>query len=245
MRMDTQRREHAPLMGCTLPSSARVNHEDNAQIPRNTRSQADMLQKALDRLSEKPHTWNVLRRIVEDDFRGEKDVIARELAPWRDVGCRRFLDFGCGTGEFAPCFPATQYTGVDVAGEYIRFASRTYQGRFAVMSGAGIGLASNYFDAALVLGVFHHMPDTLVQKTAAELSRVLKLGATLLVMEDIPPPDPWNLAGHAMHWLDRGGFIRSDTDYRHLLDPHFTVQRGYTMRSGICDYIVYVLECKG
>lgn len=203
-----------------------------------------MLQKALDRLSETPHAWNVLRRIVEDDFRGEKEVIARELTPWQDIGRRMFLDFGCGTGEFAPCFPAEHYTGVDLASEYIRFASRTYQGRFAVMSGGAIGLASGSFDAALVLGVFHHMHDELVRTTAAELCRVLRPGATLLVMEDIPPPDPWNLAGHVMHWLDRGGFIRSDADYRNLLAPHFAVRRDYTMRSGICDYIVYVLERK-
>jgi hypothetical protein len=45
-----------------------------------------------------------------------------------------------------------------------------------------------------------------------------------------------------MHWLDRGGFIRSDADYRALLAPYFAVQRSSTMRSGICDYAVYVLE---
>ena len=201
-----------------------------------------MLQQALDRISENPQAWNILRRLVEDDFRGEKDVIARELAPWRDVGQRDFLDFGCGTGEFAPCFPARHYTGVDLAAHYIRFAGRAYPGRFAVMSGAALGLADARFDAALVLGVFHHMPDELARATAAELCRVLKPGATLLVMEDIPPPDRRNLAGHAMHWLDRGGFIRGDADYRALLGDGFSMVRSYPTRSGICDYQVYVLE---
>jgi hypothetical protein len=60
-------------------------------------------------------------------------------------------------------------------------------------------------------------------------------------MEDIPPPDPWNIAGHAMHWLDRGGNIRSDADYRALFGG-FGVERSYQMRSGICDYGVYVLR---
>jgi len=201
-----------------------------------------MLQKTLDHLSENPQAWNVLRRVVEYGFRGEKEVIARELEPWRDLGRREFLDFGCGTGEFAPCFPAAHYTGVDLAARYIRFAGRTYAGRFAVMSGEALGLAGASFDAALVLGVFHHMPDEPARAAAAELRRVLKPRATLLVMEDIPPPDPWNIAGHAMHWLDRGGFIRSDADYRALLMPHFAVRRAYEMRSGICDYAVYVLE---
>jgi SAM-dependent methyltransferase len=201
-----------------------------------------MFQKTLDRLSENPQAWNILRRVVENGFRGEKEVIARELAPWRDVGRREFLDFGCGTGEFAPCFPPTHYTGVDLAPHYLRFAGRNYAGSFAVTSGAAISLASGRFDAALVLGVFHHMPDTLVRATVAELHRVMKPGATLLVMEDIPPPDAWNVAGRMMHWLDRGGFIRTAAEYRALLEPHFVARRTSTMRSGICDYEVYVLE---
>ncbi|MDQ2998666.1 MAG: class I SAM-dependent methyltransferase [Chloroflexota bacterium] len=201
-----------------------------------------MFQKTLDRLSENPQAWNILRRTVENGFRGEKDVIARELAPWRDAGQREFLDFGCGTGEFASCFPPKQYIGVDLAPHYLRFAGRNYDGGFAVTSGAAIGLASGRFDAALVLGVFHHMPDALVRATVAELHRVMKPGAMLLVMEDIPPPDAWNVAGRMMHWLDRGGFIRTAIEYRALLEPLFAAQRSYTMRSGICDYEVYVLE---
>ncbi len=201
-----------------------------------------MIQQTLDRVSENPQAWNVLRRIVEAGFRGEKQVIDRELAPWSDVGQRRFLDFGCGTGEFAPCFPPAFYAGVDLAAHYIRYASRTYPGQFAVMSGAALGFADEYFDAALVLGVFHHMPDDLVRATVAELRRILKPGATLLVLEDIPPPDHWNVAGHLMHWLDRGGFIRSDDDYRALLEDGFSTVLTYPTRSGICDYQVYVLR---
>ena len=201
-----------------------------------------MLETVLDRLSESPRAWNILRRVVENGFRGEKAVIARELEPWRDAGAREFLDFGCGTGEFAPCFPPAHYTGVDVAPYYVQYAGKHYAGQFAVTSGAAIGLASQRFDATLVLGVFHHMPDALVRRSVAELHRVLKPGATMLVMEDTPPPDPWNVAGHLMHWLDRGGYIRTDEEYRALLAPHFAVCRNYPMRSGICDYEVYVLE---
>src|SRR5262249_26304624 len=160
---------------------------------------------------------NILRRIVENNFRGEKQVIARELGPWCDVGRRMFLDFGCGTGEFAPCFPAACYTGVDIAAHYLRFARRAYAGQFVVISGAALVLAAGRFDAALIIGVLHHMAADLARATAAELHRALKPGAMLLVMEDIPPPDAWNIAGHAMHWLDRGGCIRNDAQYRALL----------------------------
>ena len=103
-------------------------------------------------------------------------------------------------------------------------------------------LAGAIFETALVCGVFHHMPDNLVRTSVAELHRLLRPSATLLVLEDTPPPDPWNVPGHLMHWLDRGGYIRTDAEYRALLAPHFEVRSNYLMRSGICDYEVYVLE---
>jgi len=90
--------------------------------------------------------------------------------------------------------------------------------------------------------VIHHLPDAIVRGGVQELHRVLKPDATLLVIEDVPPPTIWNLPGHVMHWLDRGDHIRTDQDYRALFAPYFAVRRAYHMRSGICDYGVYVLE---
>lgn len=201
-----------------------------------------MIESFLTRISESPSLWNVLRRIVEDGFRGEKRVIEQELDPWHDVGKRRFLDLGCGTGEFAPCFPPDHYVGVDLSVTYLRFANRTYQGHFAASDGSRLAFPNQHFDAALVLGVLHHLPDDVAAAFVQELHRVLRSGATALVMEDIPPPANENMAGHAMHWLDRGGFIRDEADYRAFFDVGFEVVRTYTMRSGICDYGVYVLK---
>lgn len=202
-----------------------------------------VVQPFLDKLSQDPRAWNMLRGFVEDGFRGEKQVIERELNPWRDPGQRLFLDLGCGTGLFAPCFPAGYYIGVDPAPYYVGYADKTGQGSYAVMDGVSLGLRDASFDAALVLGVLHHLPDPVVQAVVAELYRALKPGATLLVMEDIePPPGSWNLGGRVMHWLDRGGFIRDDADYQRLLSPLFVPHKQYAIRSGICDYAVYVME---
>ncbi len=199
-------------------------------------------QSVLNRLSASPRLWSVLRRLVENGFRTEKQIIDRELGPWHPQAQRWFLDFGCGTGEFAPCFPPDQYIGIDIAPAYLCFAQQSSAGHFLAMRGTMLGLRPHSCDAALVLGVLHHLPDPVVRLAIAELWRVLRPGALLLVMEDIPPPDPWNLAGHIMHWLDRGGFIRSEADYLALFGVGFAVQRTYPIRSGICDYAVYVLQ---
>ncbi len=196
---------------------------------------------ALDQLSAAPRLWNTLRWVVEAGFSGERLAIARELRPWAGDS-RRFLDFGCGTGEFATEFPADRYVGIDVSIGYLRFAARNRPGSYVASSGEGLALADASFDAALICGVLHHLPDAVARAAMGELARVLRPGATVLVMEDIPPPAGENPAGHLMHTIDRGGHIRGDHDYVDLFGDLFTLTNNYSIRSGICDYAVYVLE---
>lgn len=199
------------------------------------------MQQLLTRIAQQPALWATLRRIVENNYRGERAAIADELVPWRDVGTRRFLDFGCGTGEFTPSFPQAQYLGVDLSADYVRYAATQSTAPFAVMDGRALAVQDGVFDAALVLGVIHHLDDGLAHQTIAELHRVLRPDGEMLVLEDIPPPSIWNLPGRVMHWLDRGDAIRSDADYQRLFAPYFSVRRSWTLRSGICDYGVYRL----
>ena len=199
-----------------------------------------MLQRFLTFVSRVPELWNVLRWIAEAGYRSHYVAIDRALRPFRP-GTPRFIDLGCGTGQFARQFPPDRYVGIDPTWPYVEYAARHRKGSFTVMDGSRLGLADREFDGGLVLGVFHHLPDTVVTASMSELDRVLKPGATLLVIEDIPPPSLWNIPGHVMHWLDRGDYIRTDGDYRALFAPHFAVRSSYTMRSGICDYQVYVL----
>lgn len=200
-----------------------------------------MMQSLLNRLSENPRLWVSLRAVAENGFRAEREIVARELVR-PGAAPRRYLDFGCGTGVSAEYFPPGSYTGFDVARHYVRYAQTLGRGRYAVMSGGDLGFETGCFDGALVLGVFHHLPDDLVRASVAELRRVLRPGARLLVLEDIPSPRIWNVPGHVMHWLDRGDHIRTDSDYRALLEPHFLVRSTYQVTSGICDLAVYVLD---
>lgn len=199
------------------------------------------LERALDELSAAPRLWNALRWVAEVGFGGERAAIARELRPWAG-DARRFLDLGCGTGEFAGEFPAGRYVGLDPSLGYLRFARHNRPGSFLAGAGEALPFADGSFDAALVLGVLHHLPDELARAAMAELGRVLRPGATALVIEDVPPPAGENPAGQLMHALDRGGHIRDEAAYRAIFGPVFVVERSYGMRSGICDYAVYALS---
>lgn len=195
----------------------------------------------LDRMSAAPRLWNALRWVVEAGFQGERLAIARELRPWAGDG-RRFLDFGCGTGEFAGEFPPGRYVGVDPSTTYLRFAARNRPGSYLAGLGEALPFADASFDAALVCGVLHHLPDPVARGAMAELARVLSPGAPVLVMEDIPPPAGDNLPGQLMHAIDRGGHIRSEAEYRAIFGPQLALERSTTMRSGVCDYAIYLLR---
>jgi SAM-dependent methyltransferase len=200
-----------------------------------------MVERFLTSLSRLPRLWNVLRWLAEAGYYRHYQVIDQVLDPGRPDR-RRFLDFGCGTGQFAGRFPSRRYVGFDPAPpEYIEYAACRRRGSFGLMDGAALGFRPNSFGGILVLGVFHHLPDLTVERCLAELARVLEPGGTLLVIEDIPPPTALNVPGRVMHWLDRGGHIRSDPHYRRLFEPYYEVRERFTMRSGICDYGVYVL----
>lgn len=198
------------------------------------------IERFLTAISRMPQIWNALRWIAEAGYYRHYAVIERELTPWRNAN-RRFIDLGCGTGQHARCFPPRQYVGVDPTRPYIEFAAAHRPGSYLIMNGTELGVRPSGFDGALVLGVFHHLSDEMVQGCMDELYSALDTNGTLLVIEDIPPPSIWNVPGYIMHWLDRGEHIRTDHDYRALFAPHFAMRSSYTMRSGICDYQVYVL----
>ena len=94
-----------------------------------------------------------LRWLAEAGYRSHYRAIERVLEPRRGIS-RRFLDLGCGTGQFAASFPADRYLGVDPTRPYIAFAGEHRPGQFSVMDGSALGLAAHSFDGALVLGVF-------------------------------------------------------------------------------------------
>jgi len=197
-----------------------------------------------DRLAAMPRLWNALRRLLEANLRGEKDAVRAELRSWQPGSGLWVLDFGCGTGEMTSLFPRERYVGMDLSPIYVGYACRTYGPRFQVMDGAALGYADDVFDEALVAGVFHHLPDELVRPMARELARVLKPAGRLLVMEDTPTRDWWNLPGRLMHAVDQGGYIRGEHEYFPLFEECFCLEKMYPMRSGVCDYRVLVLRSR-
>jgi len=191
------------------------------------------------RLARHPRLYSLAQKIVSANYRAVRRAIRRELAL---APGQRVVDLGCGTGNLADLFPQAQYVGVDTNPAYIRFARKATRRSYAVMDVAHLGLADNTFDAAVAIGLNHHLDDETLKQFARQVRRVCK-PATRAVMIDIIPPRPLNFLEHArQRWAERGRYVRPPEEYRHLLATHLTVERMYPLRWGFLEYSVIVLR---
>lgn len=189
-----------------------------------------------------PTLTSLLRRVVEHNFRGEKAVVRREFPGLLNAARLRLLDLGCGSGELTHLFPRCYYVGIDISQADLALAKERAERDYCVMSGAALGFQENVFDHILVAGVFHHLLDDEAGPVLQEMRRVLRSTGSAVVMEDVPTVSPRNLLGRMIHRLDRGAFIRTESEYESLFVRYFQVEKKYWMRSGICDYTVFVLK---
>lgn len=194
-----------------------------------------ILARCINYLAGKPVILDTLRRALEANHRGEKRVIRTEL-PERFSA--RILDLGCGTGVFSPLF-GPGYVGVDLSPTYISYARKKYPKQFLVADAKELPFANGSFDAVWVNGVLHHFDDGLVRATVSEMRRVLKDSGRAVVMEDVPAH---TLVSRLVRSMDLGDHIRTPTAYATLLSERFAISTHYPIRTGVCDYEVFVLQ---
>ena len=190
------------------------------------------------RISDHPVLFIVLRSILENDFKAIRAVIRRDLRARQGL---RTLDLGCGPGAFADLFAGDDYVGVDMNARYIEHARKSRQGAFIVGDARRVELPNARFDQILIFGLLHHLPDEDVRAVLAECKRLLVPGGRILAIEDIPAISRLNLIGHLIHHVENGEHIRPVDDYRRLYSEVTTIQSSEVLQSGICDYFAAVL----
>jgi len=188
----------------------------------------------IDFLAQRPAILDFLRALLENNHRGEKEVIRREL-PERLA--QRVLDLGCGTGIYAPFF-GSDYVGIDISPTCIKYAQQRYAKNFQVMDAQKLDFPSESFNAIWVSGVFHHLDDAAARAILREMKRVLEKNGRAVVMEDIPSQ---KFISKIIEGRDLGQNIRRPEDYSGLWREYFFVQKEYPVRTGVCDFQVFVL----
>jgi len=176
--------------------------------------------------------------VLELNFNGEKKVINREVD---SLSGKLVLDLACGAGEFFHCFDSGDYCGVDIDPDYIKFAKQHHKGEFLIGDARLLDFKDDSFDFVFVCGLFHHLSDGDAHLVLDEIRRVIKPTGLILVMEDIPTLSSLNIVGRLVHRYDKGKYIRGLEEYSHLFVKHLRLDKRYTMRSGVCDYGVFIL----
>ena len=190
------------------------------------------------RISDHPVLFIVVRSIVENDFKAIRAVIRRQLRVRQGL---RTLDLGCGPGAFADLFAGDDYVGIDMNARYIDHARKTRQGAFIVGDARNVELPDARFDQILIFGLLHHLPDDDVRAVLAECRRLLGKDGRILVIEDIPAISRLNLIGHLIHQVENGEHIRAVAEYQRLYSEVAVIESGEVLQSGICDYYAAVL----
>lgn len=194
-----------------------------------------MLDKFINLVARRPALLDFLRRLLENGHQGQRSVIGLELP---NRLSQRVLDLGCGTGVFSPFF-GPDYVGIDISKIYIDYARRRFAKTFYVMDAQKLNFPDGSFDIIWINGVLHHLDDEAVRTILGEMRRVLKTGGQAVVMEDAPPK---KIISRIIRSLDVGENIRPAERYRRLFEKYFVVQKEYPLRTGVCDYQVFILS---
>ncbi|MBI2045839.1 MAG: class I SAM-dependent methyltransferase [Parcubacteria group bacterium] len=197
----------------------------------------DTVKQAIHALSQNPRIFIFLRRILENNFKGERSVLKKYFVCAPD---ERVLDIGCGTGEFSVFFNPEMYTGVDIEKKYIDYAKKNYKGTFLAGDATTLPFKDGSFQKIVIVGVLHHLDDETSGRVLKEMSRVLAPNGELLIMEDVNRSDN-NVITRLLHRLDNGEFIRDKEGYEKLLSERFLVKRTFNMQSGLSPYQVFIL----
>lgn len=103
---------------------------------------------------------------------------------------RNLLDFGCGVGNclghLLATFPTSNVYGLDISSASIEVARQAFPKAHLDLIQESLPLLDNSINAAIAVGVYHHMPVSERQKWTNELRRVIRPGGGLYIFEHNP-----------------------------------------------------------
>lgn len=171
------------------------------------------------RILEIPWVYRISRWILATGEQVTMDrYIRRVLASAPAGGC--LLDLGCGPDPWLLRHDLDSI-GLDVSRRYVMDLSN--KGATGVVGSAdALPFLADSFDGVWSVGLFHHLPDDIVERVMHECARVCRASSGYLAFIDgVLPRHPWRRP--LAYWIrraDRGRHMRTEEQLRRLLLPH-------------------------
>ncbi len=157
------------------------------------------------------------------------------------------LDLGCGPGDILDFLPQVNYYGIDLDANYIEKAKKKYQdkGTFICSDITDFILPNTgTFDIVIASGILHHLNDDDSKKLFEIAKKALKPKGRLITLDGCFVKNQ-NLVSYLLLKLDRGLFIRKQSEYMALANESFSNVKSTIKHSYFhIPYTLLILECK-
>ena len=188
------------------------------------------------RLLGHPRGYALFRRLLRAES-ATRTIIADHI---RCQAGDRVLDLGCGNGELASYLTDVNYVGVDHNPKYVASAQRDRAGAATVefLEADLADLASldlGTFDVIVALGVLHHLPTALAERTVATAFDLLNDNGRLITLDPAFHPEQRTIARVLMA-MDRGLYVRHPEDYERIVGGAACRHLSVTIRSDLVPF---------
>lgn len=147
----------------------------------------------------------------------------------------RALDFGCGTGVFAPLFDklGLDYIGFDIEAPLLDYARLLHSppGRFTNSLDEAATLGP--FDCILANCCFHHIPDHELHSLLKRFRSMLAPGGAFLLVDILAVPDDPSALHRWFMSLEQGRHLRVRPQYEALTSAHFRIAKSGVYRDNV------------
>lgn len=133
------------------------------------------------------------------------------------AGAKCILDVGCGIGEAAKWADEAGYFGIDLSETLVRKSRDRRKNFLAAANVCALPFASGSFDHVTCMGVLHHLQKSEVVMALKEMTRVLKKGGLIAIVE----PNPWSFYQRLFAYLrsaERGILNTSPHNLQRTID---------------------------
>ncbi|MFH0956334.1 MAG: class I SAM-dependent methyltransferase, partial [Candidatus Aenigmatarchaeota archaeon] len=151
---------------------------------------------------------------------------------------------GCGTGYFSGMFGKKDYVGIDVDGPAIAYARKRHTGYTFLQYEKRCPFPDCTFDNILINAVFHHIPDRMMGHVLADVLRVAKPEAKVLVMDTVPVTDQRSWWGRFLFSRDQGRDAKGVAKMTRMLKTRFSIRHRAVSRTGPYVLQIYHLTPK-